>query len=170
MSITIGEFQKVAIGYLISGMQTVSETRRNRLEALITKHGSVAELNTALGWSRTDPKLAQIRNANIRKGRAKPHQMGDAMAREIEEKLALQLGWMDTPPESNATSPQQQHRIEEAIAPYTLTRDYDVYTLAAIGIMSSLSEAQREGALAALRTHVQNLGPPRDGQALPMAA
>ena len=79
-------------------MQTVSETRRARVEMLIKKHGSIAELNTALGLSRTDPKLALIRNANKRGDRAKPHQMGDAMARFIEEKLSLGHGWMDTPP------------------------------------------------------------------------
>lgn len=65
---------------------------------LIQKHSSVAALNELLGWSRTDPKLAQIRNGNMRSGRDKPYQMGDAMAREIEEKLSLDLGWMDTPP------------------------------------------------------------------------
>ncbi len=165
--VTIGEFQKLAIGYEIAPMQTVSETRRNRLEMLIAKYGSVAELNTALGWVRTDPKLAQIRNANVRKGRAKPHQMGDAMAREIEERLVLPVGWMDTPPNSHEPS---SHRAEEPVKQYTVNREYDVYTMAAIGIMLSLQETQREGALAALRTHVQNLGPPRDGQTLSMAA
>lgn len=79
-------------------MQTVSETRRNRLEILIKKYGSIAELNTTLGWTRTDPKLALVRNANKRQDRAKPHQMGDAMAREIETTLGLENGWMDTPP------------------------------------------------------------------------
>ena len=79
-------------------MHTASETRRVRLELLITHHGSVANLNTALGWARTDPKLAQIRNANARPGRDKPYQMGDAMAREIETRLGLPLGLMDTYP------------------------------------------------------------------------
>lgn len=65
---------------------------------LIKKHGSIAELNVLMEWPRTDPKLAQIRSANMRSGRDKPYQMGDAMAREIEEKLSLGLGWMDTPP------------------------------------------------------------------------
>ncbi len=98
MSITFGEFTNLAFGYQIGGMQPVSETRRNRLEMLIQKHGSIANLNTALGWTRTDPKLALVRNANKRQDRVKPHQMGDSMAREIEEKLALGLGWFDTPP------------------------------------------------------------------------
>lgn len=65
---------------------------------LIKKHGSIAELNTVLLLARTDPKLSLIRNANKRGTRSKPHQMGDAMAREIEERLCLDRGWMDTPP------------------------------------------------------------------------
>lgn len=98
MSITFGEFHGLAFGYSMEAMQTVSETRRIRVEMLIKKYGGVADVNSALGWARTDPKLSQIRNSNVRKGRAKPYQMGDAMAREIENKLALGIGWMDTPP------------------------------------------------------------------------
>ena len=98
MSIAICEFSKLAVGHVIAGMQTASETRRARLEMLIKRFQTAAALNTALGWARTDPKLAQIRNANTRPGREKPYQMGDAMAREIEEKLGLERGWMDTPP------------------------------------------------------------------------
>jgi len=98
MSIALGEFQPLAHGYPMLSMQTVSETRRNRLEMLIKKYGSIAELNTKLNWTRTDPKLALVRNANKRQDRAKPHQMGDAMAREIEAMLGLENGWMDTPP------------------------------------------------------------------------
>ena len=98
MSIAFCEFQKLAVGYVIIEMLTASETRRARLEILIKQYGSVAALNTALGWARTDPKLAQIKNANPRPGRDKPYQMGDAMAREMEEKLGLERGWMDTPP------------------------------------------------------------------------
>ena len=98
MSIAFCEFQLLAVGHVISHMLTSSETRRVRLEMLIKQHGSAAALNTALGWSRTDPKLAQIRNANPRPGRDKPYQMGDAMARDIEETLNLERGWMDTPP------------------------------------------------------------------------
>ncbi|NQW81078.1 MAG: hypothetical protein HQ445_07875 [Polaromonas sp.] len=98
MSIAICEFCKLAVGVVMRPMQTASETRRTRLEMLIKRFQTAAALNTALGWARTDPKLAQIRNANPRPGRDKPYQMGDAMAREIEEKLGLQRGWMDTAP------------------------------------------------------------------------
>lgn len=43
---------------------------------------------------------------------------------------------------------------------------YDVHTIAAIEIMQKLQPSQREGALAALKTHVGYLDPPLFGQAL----
>lgn len=98
MSIAIREFQLLAAGNPICCMYTAAEIRRIRLEILIKRYASVAALNAELGWPRTDPKLAQIRNANPRADRAKPYQMGDAMARDIEKKLQLERGWMDTPP------------------------------------------------------------------------
>lgn len=67
---------------------------------LIAQHGGkIANLNERLGYERTATKLARLRNANVRHERAgKPYQMGDAQAREIEDKLGLERGWMDTPP------------------------------------------------------------------------
>lgn len=77
-------------------MKTSAEIRRANLEQLLLLHGSIAELNVALGWPRTDPKISQIKNANKRPGRGDAtYQMGDAMARELEEKLGLERGWMD---------------------------------------------------------------------------
>lgn len=78
-------------------MQTSSEIRRSRLTQLVDRYGSIADLNQALGWARTDPKLSQIKNNNKRPGREASYQMGDAMAREIEESLGLERGWMDNP-------------------------------------------------------------------------
>lgn len=98
MSITIAEFPKLSFVDVIRSMYTIAETRRLRVEMLIKRFKSAAELNSALGWTRTDPKISQIRNANIRPDREKPYQMGDAMAREIENTLNLERGWMDTPP------------------------------------------------------------------------
>lgn len=46
---------------------------------------------------------------------------------------------------------------------------YDAWTLDAIGILSKLSEPDRGAAVARLREFVQQLGPPRNGQTLPMA-
>lgn len=80
-------------------MQTVYETRRSRLRLLLNRYKTYAQLNEALEWPRTDSRLSRIRNANVRSDRAgKVFQMGDNIAREIEAKLSLPEGWMDTPP------------------------------------------------------------------------
>jgi len=79
-------------------MQTVFETRRQRLRLLIEKHGTIAALNTAIGWEPTNARLSQIQNRSIRSDRGTPYEMGDATAREIEKALKLDTGWMDTPP------------------------------------------------------------------------
>lgn len=79
-------------------MQTVFETRRARLKDLIAKYGTIAALNAALGWEATNPRLSQIQNRSIRSDRGTAYEMGDATARDIETKLGLETGWMDTPP------------------------------------------------------------------------
>lgn len=81
-------------------MQAVEETRRIRLQMLVKKHGSMANFCQLLGYARTETAtLTRILNANVRHDRGgKPYNMGSPMAREIEEKLSLGLGWMDTPP------------------------------------------------------------------------
>lgn len=100
LSMPYGNFLVYPSGNTNVGMQTVSETRRARLEELIEQHdGKIANLNEALGYARNDTRLARIRNANERTDRpGKVFQMGDAQAREIEDKLKLPRGWMDTPP------------------------------------------------------------------------
>lgn len=82
------------------GVKTIDETRRARLEMLIKNHGGkLANLNEALGFERTHSQLARIRNRNARTDRpGKFYAMGDEQAREIEQKLGLETGWMDTPP------------------------------------------------------------------------
>ena len=168
MSIALGQLSKIATGHVIRQMQTISETRLARLAILVKQHGgSLATLNEAIGLDRTDATLSQIRTKAPHSKTKKPRVMGDDLARKIEEALRLPIGWMDTPP---AEAEQPAHRVEEPAAQYAVNRQYDVYTMAAIGVMLSLPESQRDGALAALRTHVQNLSPPRDGQTLPMAA
>ena len=112
MSITFCEFTQLTFSDLIRRMFTAAETRRMKLEMLLKRYRSIAELNEALGWTRTDPKLSQIRNANTRPDRQKPYQMGDAMAREIENALLLERGWMDTPP---TLSEQYGHQDTKAM-------------------------------------------------------
>lgn len=66
---------------------------------LIKQHGgSLANLNEAIGLERTDATLSQIRNRSVHSTSGKPRAMGDDLARKIENKLKLPVGWMDTPP------------------------------------------------------------------------
>lgn len=94
-----GKFPDYPAGGRIPTMQTVHDTRRARLSILLDKHKTFAALNEALEWPRTDSRLSRIKNANVRTDReGKVFNMGDAIAREIEKKLNLEEGWMDTPP------------------------------------------------------------------------
>jgi hypothetical protein len=96
-AISLGQFLSLPDGYPIGSMKTVFETRRDRLKELIEKYGSIAAVNTKLGWDATSARLSQIQNRSIRSDRGTPYEMGDTTAREIEQKLSLETGWMDTP-------------------------------------------------------------------------
>jgi len=100
MSSPYGEFSFSPVGAQISFMEIVEETRRIRLQMLVKKHGSMASLCEKLGYARNETAtLTRILNANIRHDRGgEPYNMGSPIARKIEEKLSLGLGWMDTPP------------------------------------------------------------------------
>ena len=98
LSITLGQFDHLSFGYLIATMKTVFETRRARLAILVKRFGTVANVNRELGWEPNNARLYQIHNRSIRSDRGTPFEMGDPTAREIEEKLSLAVGWMDTPP------------------------------------------------------------------------
>jgi hypothetical protein len=105
-------------------MKTIAEIRRLRLEQLINQYGSIAALNAALKRARTDSKLSQLRNASARKGRERPTQMGDAMARLIEATLKLESGWMDNLPAfEDPTIDEKMRRLQkvaEELAPYQI--------------------------------------------------
>lgn len=79
-------------------MQTIADTRRQRLTLLIREFGSLAALNERLELPRTDATLSQIKNQSPHHKTGKPRAMGDDLARKIEEKLGKPVGWMDTPP------------------------------------------------------------------------
>ena len=81
-------------------MNPVEETRRTRLKMLVKKHESMANLCQLLGYARNETAtLTRIMNANVRHEReGKVYNMGSPMARQIEETLGYDSGWMDTPP------------------------------------------------------------------------
>lgn len=101
LSIPLGQFSTDTLPLCNLTMQTVYTTRRLRLEQLKVRFKSWAALNEALGWERTSARLSQIYNRTERKDRGTYYEMGDPTAREIEARLELGEGWMDTPP-SNA--------------------------------------------------------------------
>lgn len=98
MSIANASFSFVGPAHVITGVQTIAETRRQRLTMLLAKHKSLAELNDRLGLARTDATLSQIKNQSAHHKTGKPRAMGDELARRIEGALNLPEGWMDTPP------------------------------------------------------------------------
>lgn len=100
----IGEFLFPHQSNAIRAMKTVEETRRERLQLLVNQHGGdkdgMANLCEALGMARNNTAgLTRILNANVRHEReGETYEMGSKKAREIEQKLNLPVGWMDTPP------------------------------------------------------------------------
>lgn len=76
-------------------MSTSYEIRRNNLRKLLERFRSVAEFNETMGRSRKNPGFTMIKNGQLNRG--KPREMGDKLAREIELRLNLPAGWMDTP-------------------------------------------------------------------------
>lgn len=95
-------------------MQTSEEIRRSRLRELVEKHNGMANLCHLLGYARNDTaKLTRILNANVRHERGgKTYNMGDSLAREIEEALGLERGWMDNPITASELSGHGNARIK----------------------------------------------------------
>lgn len=91
-------------------MEPVETTRRIRLGILIKRHKGLANLCEALGLARTQTSgLSRIANANLRNERdGEPYVMGSPQARDIERKLGLTEGWMDTPPTYDELDPDPQ--------------------------------------------------------------
>lgn len=95
-----GEFIFLSRSAQTAQVQTVEETRRQRLESLVLKYGGQASLVAAISLPEiTATKISRIVNANIRHDRGGvPYVMGSSVARAIEQSLGLETGWMDTPP------------------------------------------------------------------------
>ena len=117
-------------------MDTIDATRRKRLEMLIDRYGSIAALNLAIGVDRTDATLSQIRTQAPHSRTGKPRAMGDEKAREIEERLGLERGWMDTPPNYAENQPNDKivhaMKVMEAMTPYQLDQ--------AVRVLATLAE------------------------------
>lgn len=89
-------------------MKPVGEIRRDNLLLLIKKAGSKAALNALLGRVRTDATISQYANRSPDSKTGKPKMMGGGFARQIDGKLKLGDGWMDTPHEDVSLEPAEE--------------------------------------------------------------
>jgi len=85
-------------------MRTIEEVRHGWILRLVEKHGTVADLNAALGRTRTDATLTQIKNKAPNTRTGKVRSMGSDLAREIEEKLGMERGTLDHEPKEEASA------------------------------------------------------------------
>lgn len=103
-------------------MKTVSDNRREWLEHLIDRYGSISALNIALDRVKTDATLSQIRNQSTHNRTGAPRTMGEKIARDIELKLGLTHGTLDGPAPNKEKSEDAKHPLylSDQQGPYTL--------------------------------------------------
>ena len=75
-------------------MATVHDTRHQNLLRLIEELGDIQALADRI--ERSHSQVSQLKNRSIHSQTGAPRQIGDAMARHIERKLHLDVGWMDS--------------------------------------------------------------------------
>ncbi len=110
---------------------------------LVQQHGGkLAELNEALGLPRNATKLARIRNANARLERGTVYVMGDREARDIEEKLGLERGWMDTPPSYAEMHGEDDPRAKVMALMESLPQDEWATAVRLVGALAQPKEAR----------------------------
>ena len=106
----------IKIEIMTIDMQTVEEIRREWLIELIRRHKTLANLNIALGRTKTDATLSQIKNQALDSKSGNPRNMGSPLAREIENKLGLETGTLDNPLEPvNSQHWEAYSNADEAI-------------------------------------------------------
>lgn len=98
----------------------------------------------------------------------------------IADALQVSLEWLLRGPDSDVV-PIVKKQSDAAYPPPPATvalvihdgepnRHIDPWTYEAVQILSRLTNEDRRAAVLSLRAFVHNLGPPRDGQAVPVAA
>ena len=76
-------------------MATISDIRHANLLLLIARAGTIQRFATQIG--RSHSQVSQLKNKHKRGADGSERVMGDDLARDIEKKLQLGEGWMDTP-------------------------------------------------------------------------
>lgn len=75
-------------------METIAEVRHANLLALLSRYRSLQAFADAI--DRSHSQVSQLKNRNRHSTSGEPRAMGDDIARHIEQKLGLGVGWMDT--------------------------------------------------------------------------
>lgn len=149
-------------------MKTVDEIRLENLLLLIDEKGTQEAVAEAGGTSSV--YLSQIKNRTPDKKTGKLRQMGDDMARKLEEGCKKERGWMD-----NVHTPAFTYAADQTVVPMVAAEPrtplqfqerFDVWTRTAIDILQKLDMGQRQAMVARMREFQQYLEPPRYGQAL----
>lgn len=101
-------------------MRTSDEIRLQNLENLVRTHGGVTNLTRALSRSTRDNTLNQLLNKSPSSTTGVQKHMGTKLAREIEEALGLERGYMDN-----------EHNRNNESSPYAIP-DFPGYELLSI--------------------------------------
>lgn len=109
-------------------MKTVEETRHEWLIELIRRHKTIAALNEALGRTRTDGTLSQIKTKQADSKTGKIRILGSELARDIENKLGLEVGTLDHPLHAVATATEDERDL--LLAYRAMRPDYRAKALA----------------------------------------
>lgn len=91
-------------------MRDVKQNRRENLRLLVEREGSLVKLNEKLGRKKSDATLGQILNQAKDTKTGNPKNMGDKIARSLEDQLSLGYGWMDAD-HSNEAFPEEDDLI-----------------------------------------------------------
>lgn len=113
------EFQSLAYGFPIVAMPTIAQIRHANLLLLIGDgHGAVKRFAQRI--DRDPSQVSQLKSRSKHSKSGDPREMGDDMARHIENMLKLTPGWLDTPQGVKTTGdslpPESDDRLDMAQA------------------------------------------------------
>lgn len=99
----MGSFILLAKGSQMPQMKTCSEIRHENLLKVIEEAGSLQVVADRLDKSHA--QISQLKTQAKHSNTGKPRVIGDDMARLIEEKFELEVGWMDNTHDTSGEKP-----------------------------------------------------------------
>lgn len=147
--------------------------RRNQLRRWIDEHYDGSQTNFIDACA----KRGHLINQGELSGLLKKKSFGDKKARSLELIAGMPERYLEGLFANNPAypigrdsvpSPENSVETPTSVTHFRRAKD-DKWTAEAIEIMSRLNEAQRAACVVQLRSYEAAVGPPRDGQALPMA-